>query len=218
MKGRRILLGTALVLLVAGPLREPRLLAFPYEATVGADHVYSAVPITAAQLRPLLGRTDTLVAASPLHSGTESRNIYLTDGGWRWTWLAGSSQGAFALTRPFAEAVIVNRADLTRDRVFNGAAIAGTRTLSGVIAHEKCHGMLRRRFGVIRERSVPTWLSEGYCDYVAQNSSLTDAQAAALQAAHISHPAIAYLRGRERVAALLAANGGNVDKLFSEAK
>jgi hypothetical protein len=218
VKGRRILIGIALVLLVASPLREPRLLAFPYEATVGADHVYSARPISAGQLRLLLSRANGLVIASPIHAGTEGRSIYLTDGGWRWTWLAGSSQGAFALTRPFAEAVIVNRADLVRDRVFNGAVIAGSRSLSGVIAHEKCHGMLRRRFGVIRERTVPTWLSEGYCDYVARDSSLTDAQAAALEAAHSYHPAIAYLRGRERVAALLGANGGDVDKLFDEAK
>ena len=218
MKGRRILIGVALVLLIAGPLREPRLLAFPYEATVGADHIYSAKPVTAAQLRPLIGRANALVAASPIHDGSESRDIYLTDGGWRWTWLAGSSQGAFALTRPFSAAVIVNRADLMRDRVYNGAAIGGMRTLSGVIAHEKCHGMLRRRFGVIRERTVPTWLSEGYCDYVARDSSLTDAQAAALEAAHSYHPAIAYLRGRERVTALLVASGGNVDKLFGDAK
>lgn len=218
MKIRRTLIGVALVLLVASPLREPRLLAFPYQAAVGADHVYSTAPLADDQLRPLLARANALVAASPLHVGAEGRDIYLTDGGWRWAWLAGTSRGAFALTRPFAEAVIVNRASMTNDRVFNGAAIAGTRTLSGVIAHEKCHGMLRRRFGVLRERAVPTWLSEGYCDYVARDSSLTDAQAKALEVAGAYHPAIAYLRGREKVRALLAANGGNVDKLFDEAK
>lgn len=218
MKVRRILIGVALVLLVASPLREPQLLAFPYQATVGADHVYSTAPFTTAQLRAMLDRANALVAASPIHDGAEGRNIYLTDGGWRWTWLAGTSRGAFALTRPFAEAVIVNRSSLAGDRVFNGAAIAGTRTLSGVIAHEKCHGMLRRRFGMIRERTVPTWLNEGYCDYVARESSLTDAQAKTLEAAGAYHPAIAYLRGREKVAGLLAANGGDVDKLFGGAK
>ncbi len=218
MKVRRILIGVALVLIVAAPVPVPRLLAFPYKATVGADHVYSTAPLPAPQLRTMLARANALVAASPIHHSAEGRDIYLTDGGWRWMWLAGMSQGAFALTRPFPDAVIVNRSSLSTDRVFNGAAIAGTRTLSGVIAHEKCHGMVRRRFGIMRERSVPTWLSEGYCDHVAGESSLTDAQADALEAAGKTHPALPYVRGRQKVDALLAANGGDVDKLFNGAK
>lgn len=218
MKARRILLGIALVLIIAAPVPVPRLLAFPYKATVGADHVYSTAPLTAPLLRTMLDRANALVAASPIHDGAEGRDIYLTDGGWRWTWLAGMSQGAFALTRPYPGAIIVNRADLASDRVYNGAAIAGTRTLSGVIAHEKCHGMVRRRFGLMRAESAPLWLREGYCDHVAGESSLTNAQADELEAAGQNHPAIPYVRGRQKVDALLAANGGDVDKLFNGAK
>lgn len=218
MGKRHGLIAAVIALTVVSPLVEPRLLAFPHAATVGADRVYSVRPLPPAALAPILARANALTHASPLAAGPEGRHIFLTDGGWRWTWLAGTSQGAFALTRPFPGAIIVNRADLARDRAYNGAAIAGTRTLSGVIAHEKCHGMTRRHFGLMRAESAPIWLREGYCDHVAGESSLTDAQAAALEAARQNHPAIPYLRGRQEVDALLAANGGNVDKLFNEAK
>lgn len=214
MKLRLGLIGVALAIMVACPLIEPRLLAFPYAMQVGADRVYSAVPLPQATLTPLLARANRLVGASPLHVDAEGRSIFLTDGGWRWRWLAGSSQSAFALTRPLREAVIVNRADLVTDRVFNGAALGGTRSLSGVIAHEKCHGMVRRRFGVMREHLAPLWLREGYCDHVARESSLSDAQARALETTGRFHPALAYVRGRQKVDALLAANGGNIDQLF----
>ena len=215
---RRILLGSALVLLAAAPLEEPELLAFPYAMSIGADRVYSTEPLSHAQIAPILGRANALAGASPIARGAEGRHIFLTSGDWRWRWLAGTSHGAFAFTRPFAEAVIVNRADLAGDRVYNGAAIAGERSLSGVIAHEKCHGMVRRHFGLVRAQIAPTWLLEGYCDHVAQDSSLTETQARTLEAKGIWHPAIPYLRGRQKVAVLLAANGGNVDRLFEEAR
>ncbi len=216
MKARRILIGIALVALAvtASPLSAPRLLAFPYSVRVGADQVFSTVPLRRAALAPVLARANRLVHASPLAARDEGRAIFLTNGDWRWTWLAGTSAGAFALTRPFSSAVIVNRADLAGDHVYNKAAIGGMRTLSGVIAHEKCHAMVRRHFGALRERLAPAWLREGYCDYVAGESSLTDAQADALEAARHDHPAIAYVRGRRKVAAMLAANGGSVDALF----
>lgn len=214
MRAKRTFIGIAFALLVASPLRAPRLLAFPYEAQVGADRVYSSVPLKPTALAAILGRANRLAAASPLASGTEGREIYLTDGDWRWKWLAATSGGAFAFTRAFSNAVIVNRADLAGDRVFNGAAMGGERPLSSVIAHEKCHGMVRRHFGVVREQTAPLWLREGYCDYVAGGSSLTDAQADQLEASGSRHPALPYVRGRQKVAALLAANGGSVDQLF----
>ena len=220
MKARRVLIGIALVAfaVTASPLRAPRLLAFPYVVQVGADRVYSTVPLRPATLAPVLARADRLVHASPLAAGPEGRDIFLTGGDWRWTWLAGTSAGAFALTRPYSRAMIVNRADLAGDHVFNKAAIGGMRSLSGVIAHEKCHGMVRRHFGELRERMAPVWLREGYCDYVAGESSLTDAQADTLEAAGSHHPAIAYVRGRQKVAALLAANDGSIDALFKAAQ
>jgi hypothetical protein len=84
-----------------------------------------------------------------------------------------------------------------------------------VLAHETTHGMLRRRYGFWIDFTQPQWLREGYCDYVAQESSLTAAQAAGLEEQGSAHPALPYFHGRRRVAKLLEENGGSVDALFA---
>ena len=99
----------------------------------------------------------------------------------------------------------------------NSKPIGPARTLSSIIAHETCHGMERRRYGVLMSVTKPTWLVEGYCDHVAQESTLSDARAAEIKARGADHPAMVYYEGRKKVEAILAANGGNVDKMFAEA-
>ena len=155
-----------------------------------------------------------MLAQSPIAGPSEQRPIFLTQGGWRWLWLANSSAGGFALTRPITRAVVVNDVDLSADSISNGAAIGRQRTLSAVLAHEFTHGVIRRRYGLLKSILAPQWVVEGYADHVAQESSLTATDVVKLEASGASHPALVYYRGRKRVEALLAANGNNVDALF----
>ena len=74
--------------------------------------------------------------------------------------------------------------------------------------------MERRQFGLFIDLTKPAWLREGYCDYVAQESSLSKTDIARLRAAGTAHPALVYYAGRQRVAAMLARNGNNVNVLF----
>lgn len=94
--------------------------------------------------------------------------------------------------------------------------MAGQRTLSGVIAHEKCHGMIRARYGIVRAATFPQQLVEGYCDYVAGESTLNAAQVARIERDDPGHPALPYYHGRRKVAAKLHANGGSVEALFAD--
>ncbi|HUQ13601.1 MAG TPA: hypothetical protein VM055_04920 [Novosphingobium sp.] len=193
------------------PLFAPQLLAFPYHATSRGSEVWSEAPLPQPQLDRVTGRAAQLVAASPLARASEPRHIFLTQGGWRWAWLALQNRRSFALSRAMGEPVIVNRGDVATDRL-RGV----TRSLSGVLAHETCHGMERRHFGAIRSDILaPRWLREGYCDYVAQESTLSAADASRLKAEGRTAPALVYYEGRRRVAAELARNGGNVEALFA---
>lgn len=213
--GRRGALLTLIALLLASPLVAPQLLAFPHYTEAGDSRVWSETPIDREALDRVIARSDTLVAASPIAADHEPRHIFLTQGGWRWLWLANTSRGAFALTRHFGQNLIVNRGDLAADRIVNGRTVGGSRRLSSVIAHETTHGMLLRHFGAVPIVTKPRWLVEGYCDHVARESALTSADADRLEARGEKHPALLYYRGRQRVAALLAANGGDVDALFA---
>ena len=210
-------LGLFAAALCVGPFLAPELLAFPHQQDFGTDRVWSTQPIPHKQMAAVLADANGRVAASPLAKGTEGRRIFLTDGGWRWALLALNTSGGFALTRAARDDLIFNRTSVSQGKVFNGASMGGVRSLAGVIAHEKCHGMVRRRFGIIGDLTRPQWLSEGYCDHVARESSLSDADVARLRAEGKDHPALPYYEGRRRVAASLAANGNNVEALFDEA-
>lgn len=208
--------GVAAAVLVSSAIA-PEVLAFPYHQRVGDTDIYSERPITAA-IPAIVSRSDALLRKSALYGGGYGRRIFLTDGGWRWRMLATQSSGAMAISRPLTEVIVVNRSDAARDLVFNGAAIGGSRSLSGVIAHERTHGLIRARYGVLADWRYPLWLREGYCDLVAGGGSLSDADAAALKARRATIPALAYFDGRKRVEAALAANGGSVDALFAQAR
>jgi hypothetical protein len=212
---RGLAIGAALV--AALPVYAPQLLAFPYHARAGASEVWAESPLPAAALGRVLAQRDRLVAASPLARQPEARHIFLTGGGWRWRWLALGAGGSLAITRAANEALIVNRSDLAADRMVNISPGNQPRTLSGVLAHETCHGIERRTYGLAVQWQVPNWLIEGYCDYLAQESTLSDAEAARLEATGQSHPALVYWQGRRRVAQALAANHGDVNALFAGA-
>ncbi|TMM50164.1 hypothetical protein [Qipengyuania marisflavi] len=205
-------------LIFASPLFAPQLLAFPHSAETELGNVRSDVPLDPEMLDRVTARANALVSASPLAASSERRPIFVTRGGWRWYWLANLSQGSFAITRRVTKAVVINHTDPVSGIVRNGRAIGGERTLSGVLAHEFTHGMIRRRYGIVGSAMLPDWKVEGYCDYVAQESSLSDDQARQLANEGQYHPALSYYEGRRRAADTLAQNGGSVDALFQTDK
>ncbi len=210
---------TALLVPFAAVVSAPQLLAFPHKAAIGATTVYAETPIDAAQMAKILRRSDALLATTGLYTSPVGTRIFLTNGGWRWRLLSLNSHFAFALTRPVSDmiddAAIFNRSDPARDQIFNGLD-ERTRSLSGVIAHERTHMLVRRHFGMLRSVTLEQWKSEGYADHIAQESSLTQAEVDALKKAGKGHWGIAYFEGRQRVAAILAKNGNSVDQLFAK--
>jgi hypothetical protein len=206
---------TAVALVLAGIIYSPAVLAFPHRTTIGEITVYSVEPF-GPEMPAILARADRRVAASDIAAPLGARSIYLTDGGWRWRLLSiPVSQGAFAITRPFSSNIVVNRSAIARDEVRNDAALGNRRTLSGTIAHETTHLLLAHRYGTIATRRFAGWKVEGYCDHVAQESSLSDADAERLRRSGTRSPALGYHDARRRVAQRLAA-GATVDQLFEE--
>ena len=192
----------------------PEALAFPYRATIDGNAIYSDRPIPPA-IGAVLARADRLIAASAIYGPNYGHRVFLTDGGWRWRVLSIGASDAFALTRPLSEAIIVNASDVAADRVSKPGTV-GTRTgLARVIAHERTHGLIRARYGLVADLRLPEWKREGYCDYVSGGTTLADREAAALIGAGQHSGALDYYGYRQRVAAVLAANGGSVDALFA---
>lgn len=190
----------------------PWALAFPHQARIGATTIYAEAPIP-PRIREIVARADGLVSRSAVWAPDTPRQIYLTKGGWRWRLLALQSSGAFGLRRPFLHAIVLNRSDVARDRIVNGRDPAGVRTLSGVIAHETTHMMAAFRLGEVRAALMPNWKREGYADYVAQESTLSDEEAARLRAANAHSRALDYYDYRKRVEMALADSGDELEFL-----
>jgi hypothetical protein len=207
--------GFGLLIAIFGTVQfVPEVLAWPHKTVLAGTSIYSEQPI-GPNIKPIMARSDELLRRSAIYSDGYGKRIFLTDGGWRWKLLSLQSLGAFGHTRPVSEAVIVNRTSISEDKVRNGLDLGGVRSLSSIIAHERTHGLIRERFGIISGWSVPTWLREGYCDYIARESSLNAQEVAALKQRREPHPAILYFEGRERVRIALETEGKTVEQLFA---
>jgi hypothetical protein len=119
------------------------------------------------------------------------------------------------LSRGGTETIIINTSSVDEDWVRSPMAVGRQRSLSGIITHERTHGLIRAKYGSVASVLFPTWKVEGYADYVAQESSLTAADVARYKQRGEDHPAIVYFEGRQKVAAFLVAHNGSVDQLFA---
>lgn len=219
MNGTRALLIVAALFCVAAGLYpiaslfHPPLLLFPHMRMVGATPVYSETPIP-DEIEGIVDRADALVRTSPLFTpAVLDRPVYLTRGGLRWRLLTFSST-AFAISRPPTETMVINRSSVVTDQVWNSRDPLRFRSLSGVIAHERTHTLIRQRFGFFGSRIYPTWVVEGYCDHVATSSTLSDEAAVRVFAQGHRTRGLFYYESRKRVERELAANGGSVEELF----
>lgn len=193
----------------------PQALAFPYRSSLGSYQVWFEVPLDGAPMREAFAFAEDKVQGSPLARAAEPRRVFITSGSWRWYWLSISSSGSFAFTRPVNTNIVINRTDPATATVRDARSTGKGRTLASIVAHETTHGMIRQRFGFYADAVYPTWLTEGYCDYVSGESTLSAADVARLEATGGDHPGLVYFHGRRKVAAILAGNGGSVERMFA---
>ncbi|WP_426027185.1 hypothetical protein [Brevundimonas sp. TWP2-3-4b2] len=191
----------------------PPLLLFPHKRMVGATPVFSESPIP-DEIEGVVGRADTLVRTSPLFTpDVLKRPVYLTNGGVRWRLLTLGST-ALALSRPVVETIVVNRSNVLKDQVWYSGDPVPARDLSGVIAHERTHTLIRQRFGSLSHHYYPTWVVEGYADYVSGWRSMSDETASQLIAEGRRTQGLFFYERSQRIERELEANGGSVDELF----
>lgn len=191
----------------------PWMLGFPFRTQIRDTTVYSEQPITLTVERQL-ARADALVAASEFGNTPLRRNLYLTEGDWRWQLLALQSSRAFGFRRAFSNSIVLNATDNAVGTVSNRRSPGGQRSIAGVVAHETTHLATARRYGEVQFWTFPKWKREGYADYVAQESSLSDTDAATLRESHPNDIALTYYDYRHRVQAFLAVPGNTADDLF----
>ena len=66
---------------------------------------------------------------------------------------------------------ILNWTDVPANLVFRDAPGNNRRPLSAVIAHERVHALMDRRYGAMACLRMPDWKKEGYCEAIAGSPS-----------------------------------------------
>lgn len=144
---------------------------FAYSTTYERFDVYSREPIDAG-LQKVLDRAEEKLRTSPLYDASVSRRIYLTNGFKMYALLSHKAYNSFANSVPFVNNVFINKTDVPADLVIMNRAKNNSRSLSGVVAHEITHLFIRQRYGTVRSVVMPAWKNEGYCEYIAGESTI----------------------------------------------
>ena len=169
--GRYLFLSLAAAYLLL--LNFPQVL-FAHEVSYKNFTVYSREPLDQS-VYTMLDKVEARLSASPLNTPDVKPKIFLTGSHRLYSALSlniGANSFGKGLPLLPASNVFINQTDVGQDLVFRKAPINTQRSLSGVVAHEVTHLLIRKKFGYVKNVTMPTWKKEGYCEYVAGGSTL----------------------------------------------
>ena len=161
-----------IVLLYVGLQAFPQVL-FPYSYSTQGVTLYARFPFP-SETTNRISAIVKLVDRSELVVAGLSERIFVCNQPWLFRLFSPMSAGAFAYSLLVTNNVFVANADLVHNVARSAAPDFNTRSFSAVAAHEITHGLIRHRVGFFH--SLPTWVVEGYCDYVAHESSFPEAK------------------------------------------
>jgi hypothetical protein len=146
---------------------------FGHEITYQKFRVYSQAPID-PHIDKVLDDAERRLASSTIYNGGVRRRVFLTSNHVMYAFLSNKAYASFANSVPFVDNMIINKSDVAKNLVFLNRPQHNRRSLSGVIAHEVTHLFIRKKVGTLRASRLPVWKNEGYCEYIARDSTITD--------------------------------------------
>lgn len=191
-------------------------LLFGHEMSHKNFHVYSREPLN-DNLRTVLDSAESRLLRSPIYKADRPQTIQLVDsfGLYKFMTVKGDSMGS---TIPVIGLSRINKSDIDRDLVFRNSEPPNQRILSGVIAHEAMHNQIREHLGLLNYYRLPTWKDEGYCEYIAGETSISFEEGLRRWREKPEDPTrYAYFRYHQMVKYLLDDRGVSVEDLFTQA-
>jgi hypothetical protein len=130
-------------------------------------------PLT-AQSNQRIAEAMDLVRRSELYVAGRSEQIALCNSHALFVALAPGHGDSFAYSIPVTDHMFIADANIERDLCRSATDQFNRRRLSSVMAHEITHGLIRHRLGLVPSMRLPSWIAEGYPDYVASESSFPE--------------------------------------------
>lgn len=144
---------------------------FAHEVSHGNFKVYSRQPFDESVYK-VLDSAEARLGKSPLYDKSLTEKIFISDSFSLYAFLNPLGRGSFANTTT-GIGIMINKADVAGNLVFRNAGQDNKRSLSNVIAHEVTHLLIQHKIGLIKSfGSLPRWKAEGYCEYVAVETTI----------------------------------------------
>ena len=166
---RCLLVVVATVGLVIAVLCYPHPL-FPYRIQTGRLELHSDTPFDLERAKSVLADVDGRISKSVLDHRNGVHRIFVANTNWRarlvflWNFGAGGvNYGTFTRN------VFIKKSDIDGNAVLTsrGEPVPPPRTLAYFAAHEIGHSLVEEHIGAIANWTLPTWIKEGLCDYIA---------------------------------------------------
>jgi hypothetical protein len=145
---------------------------FAHEVTYQNFKVYSREPFDKRTYK-VLDDAEAKLSKSTIYDREANRRVFLTNSHGMYAFLSNKAFRSFANSVPFINNIFINKSDVGNDVVFLNRPKNNKRSLSGVIAHEVTHLFIRKKVGTVRASLLPTWKNEGYCEYVAGDTTIS---------------------------------------------
>ena len=84
------------------------------------------------------------------------------------------SRKAFGVNNPFSQNIFLSKSSISENYILRNGEENNKYSLSGVITHETVHSLLRNELGILKYKLLPSWKNEGYCDFIAKESSFNE--------------------------------------------
>ena len=128
--------------------------------------------INTEELKLVLDKSENLLKKSELFRKGTSQDIFICNEYSEFTFFALLSRKAFAVNYPISQNIFISKSSVSQNYTVRNGKENNKRTLSGVIAHETVHSLLENKLGLLKYKLLPSWKNEGYCDFIANESSL----------------------------------------------
>ncbi|MBC99813.1 MAG: hypothetical protein CL841_00385 [Crocinitomicaceae bacterium] len=135
---------------------------------------YHSNDFNTEELKLVLDKSESLLYNTELFKKGISQDIFICNGYSEFTFFALMSRKAFAVNYPIFQNIFISKSSVLQNYILRNGKENNKRTLSGVIAHETVHSLLENKLGLLKYKLLPSWKNEGYCDFIANESSFNE--------------------------------------------
>lgn len=97
-------------------------------------------------------------------------SVFICNSFWKFFVFYPEGFDAFGGNRQLLGRIFIAKTDIAKNITFRNGKVNNERTFSSVVIHELGHSILHKKYG-LKTFFIETWKEEGYCEYIAEDSS-----------------------------------------------